>query len=160
MYTFQMSDDDDCGIKLEDGRHVVFLSANLYDEVESEDLRSLLKYVNDGEANTGSKLVSMLHNAVAEANEDEECMMYMSAADEIRYYQEVINQQKEEIEANKAEIEANKAEIEADRVRLELASLLISANRGNEFVEAQSNHELMGKLLAEFDLGPKPGQRG
>lgn len=98
VYRFQMVDDDDCDIKLNDGRRVVFLSANLYDEVESEDLRSLLKYVNDGAADAGSKLVSRLHRAVTETNEDEECMMYMSAADEARYYQRVIDRQDKEIE--------------------------------------------------------------
>lgn len=36
---------------------------------------------------------------------------------------------------------------------------MIAANRGNEFVEAQNDRELMSRFLAEFNLGPMPNQR-
>ena len=111
-------------LELRDGRHVVFVSASLYNRMQEEEiaddpsLYALMKFISTGRAGEDD-LCRELERAVAEANENEGARMYITRESEIAKWQKALEGKTSENESLKRELA--KREAENEMLRNELA---------------------------------------
>lgn len=137
---FQMASSPDEGSHLlNDGRHVVFLSCNLYGKVDDEKnprLSDSMRFVAKGKA-AEHGLTRELEEAVSESNKNKDARDYIKRDSEIREYKEAAKLERTAGEENFAK----------------LIKLLRSAGR-NDLVDAiLDDPSCQAELMAEYGIG-------
>jgi predicted transposase/invertase (TIGR01784 family) len=106
-------------VKLNDGRHIVFLAASLADQLtsEKEELACFLKYVSDG--NVDGILTSKLADAVYDASKSREALMWITREHEIKEYKEALKERDAELREKDVKLAEKDAQIAELKKQLE-----------------------------------------
>ncbi len=150
LIEYEMRSSPDLGSrKLLDGRHVVFLSCNLYNKVNEEEwpgLAGFMEFTYSGKATDG--LTRGLEEAVSESNKSTDARNYMNWDKEWQRYEDAARREGEEGRAKgRAE---GRAEVRA--LVAQLASRLAEDGRTDELVPAMTDMELQEQLMKEYGL--------
>lgn len=123
-FTMSCEVNDICeSLELRDGRHVMFISASLYNQIEEEQgtashsLYELMRFISTGKAGEDD-LARELEKAVKEANEDEGARMFITQESEIAEWQKALEEKTSENESLKNRLAKSEAENEMLRNKL------------------------------------------
>lgn len=146
VYRFSMADEEKPQVRLHDGRHVVFVSSCLYNQVEEGELRDLMMYVTDDDHKASTGLVEKITSAVEEANGDDKTMATLMSE---KSYVEMMSEALEKSQAETIDLRDRMSNIK------KLGVLMNEQGRATEYFEALQDEELMERLLSEFGLAEK-----